>query len=318
MRLIFAGTPRFAADALRALIAEGHEVVLVLTQPDRPAGRGMRIATSDVRRVALDAGIPVEQPRSLRSEDAVETLRRVDAEVMVVAAYGLILPPAVLGLFPRGCINIHASLLPRWRGAAPIQRTILAGDARSGVCIMQMEAGLDTGPILRSESLALTTDETAGTLHDRLTVLGSRLVLDVLRDMALGPVQATPQDEAAATYAAKIGRGEAVLDFARPAVLIDRHVRAFNPTPGAWAMYGGETIKIWCAQPLEFETMAVPGTVVAMSREGLDVACGGGTLLRLTELQRSGGRRLPAEAFLQGFPLRPGDRFQGLVDATDA
>jgi len=318
VRLIFAGTPRFAADALRALIAEGHEVVLVLTQPDRPAGRGMRIATSDVRRVALDAGIPVEQPRSLRSEDAVETLRRVDAEVMVVAAYGLILPPAVLGLFPRGCINIHASLLPRWRGAAPIQRTILAGDARSGVCIMQMEAGLDTGPILRSESLALTTDETAGTLHDRLTVLGSRLVLDVLRDMALGPVQATPQDEAAATYAAKIGRGEAVLDFARPAVLIDRHVRAFNPTPGAWAMYGGETIKIWCAQPLEFETMAVPGTVVAMSREGLDVACGGGTLLRLTELQRSGGRRLPAEAFLQGFPLRPGDRFQGLVDATDA
>jgi methionyl-tRNA formyltransferase len=230
----------------------------------------------------------------------------------------LILPPAVLGLFPRGCINIHASLLPRWRGAAPIQRTILAGDARSGVCIMQMEAGLDTGPILRSESLALTSDETAGTLHDRLTVLGSRLVLDVLRDMALGPVQATPQDQAAATYAAKIGRGEAVLDFARPAVLIDRHVRAFNPTPGAWAMYGGETIKIWCAQPLEFETMAVPGTVVAMSREGLDVACGGGTLLRLTELQRSGGRRLPAEAFLQGFPLRPGDRFQGLVDATDA
>jgi methionyl-tRNA formyltransferase len=278
----------------------------------------MRIATSDVKRVALDAGIPVEQPRSLRSEEAVETLRRVDAEVMVVAAYGLILPPAVLGLFPRGCINIHASLLPRWRGAAPIQRTILAGDARSGVCIMQMEAGLDTGPILRSESLALTSDETAGTLHDRLTVLGSRLVLDVLRDMALGPVQATPQDQAAATYAAKIGRGEAVLDFARPAVLIDRHVRAFNPTPGAWAMYGGETIKIWCAQPLEFETMAVPGTVVAMSREGLDVACGGGTLLRLTELQRSGGRRLPAEAFLQGFPLRPGDRFQGLVDATDA
>ncbi len=318
MRLIFAGTPRFAADALRALIAEGHEVVLVLTQPDRPAGRGMQIATSDVKRVALDAGIPVEQPRSLRSEEAVETLRRVDAEVMVVAAYGLILPPAVLGLFPRGCINIHASLLPRWRGAAPIQRTILAGDARSGVCIMQMEAGLDTGPILRSESLALTSDETAGTLHDRLTVLGSRLVLDVLRDMALGPVQATPQDQAAATYAAKIGRGEAVLDFARPAVLIDRHVRAFNPTPGAWAMYGGETIKIWCAQPLEFETMAVPGTVVAMSREGLDVACGGGTLLRLTELQRSGGRRLPAEAFLQGFPLRPGDRFQGLVDATDA
>jgi methionyl-tRNA formyltransferase len=278
----------------------------------------MQIATSDVKRVALDAGIPVEQPRSLRSEEAVETLRRVDAEVMVVAAYGLILPPAVLGLFPRGCINIHASLLPRWRGAAPIQRTILAGDARSGVCIMQMEAGLDTGPILRSESLALTSDETAGTLHDRLTVLGSRLVLDVLRDMALGPVQATPQDQAAATYAAKIGRGEAVLDFARPAVLIDRHVRAFNPTPGAWAMYGGETIKIWCARPLEFETMAVPGTVVAMSREGLDVACGGGTLLRLTELQRSGGRRLPAEAFLQGFPLRPGDRFQGLVDATDA
>jgi methionyl-tRNA formyltransferase len=318
VRLIFAGTPRFAAEALRALIAEGHEVVLVLTQPDRPAGRGMRIATSDVRRVALDAGIPVEQPRSLRSEDAVETLRRVDVEVMVVAAYGLMLPPAVLGLFPHGCINIHASLLPRWRGAAPIQRAILAGDARSGVCIMQMEAGLDTGPILRSESLALTTDETAGTLHDRLTVLGSRLVLDVLRDMALGPVQATPQDEAAATYAAKIGRGEAVLDFAHAAVVIDRHVRAFNPIPGAWAMYGGETIKIWCAQALEFETMAVPGTIVAMSREGLDVACGGGTLLRLTELQRSGGRRLPAEAFLQGFPLRPGDRFQGLVDATDA
>ncbi len=318
MRLIFAGTPRFAAEGLKALIAEGHEVPLVLTRPDRPAGRGMQVATSDVKRVAVEAGIPVEQPPTLRSEAVVETLRRVNAEVMVVAAYGLILPPAVLGLFPHGCINIHASLLPRWRGAAPIQRAILAGDARSGVCIMQMEAGLDTGPILRSESLALAPDETAGTLHDRLAALGSRLILEVLRDMALGPVQATPQDEAAATYAAKIGRGEAILDFSRSSVVVDRQVRAFNPSPGASAMHGGDTIKIWRAQPLQSEATEVPGTVVATSRAGVDVACGAGTLLRLTELQRPGGRRLPAEAFLQGFPLRPGDRFLGGVDATDA
>ena len=318
MRVIFAGTPRFAAEALRAIIAEGHEVPLVLTQPDRPAGRGMQMAMSDVKRLALEAGIAVEQPVSLRTDAAVETLRRVDAQVMVVAAYGLILPPAVLGLYPHGCINIHASLLPRWRGAAPIQRAILAGDAQSGVCIMQMEAGLDTGPVLRSESLTIAPDETAGTLHDRLTELGSRLVLEVLRDLAVGPVQAVPQDDAAATYAAKIVRNEAALDFSRPAVALDRQVRAFNPYPGASTTLGGETIKIWRAQLRESLAMVAPGTVVAASHDGVDVACGAGTVLRLMELQRPGGRRLSAAAFLQGFPLRPGNRFQSPDGGTDA
>jgi methionyl-tRNA formyltransferase len=318
VRLIFAGTPQFAAEALRTILADGHDVPLVLTQPDRPAGRGMQIGMSDVKRVALASGIPVEQPPTLRSEAAVETLRRIDAQVMVVAAYGLILPPAVLELFPRGCLNIHASLLPRWRGAAPIQRAILAGDALSGVCIMQMEVGLDTGPVLRAESLALAADETAGSLHDRLALLGARLIVEVLRDLAHGPVQATPQDDAAATYAAKIGRSEAALDFSRPAAALGRQVRAFNPYPGAWAMRGAEIVKIWRAQPLESGTTAAPGEVVATSRAGVDVACGGGTLLRLMELQRPGGRRLLAEAFLQGFPLRPGDRFGGLEGSTGA
>ena len=318
MRVIFAGTPRFAAEALRAIIAGGHDVPLVLTQPDRPAGRGMQMAMSDVKRLAMEAGIAVEQPVSLRSDAAVETLRRVDAQVMVVAAYGLILPPAVLGLYPHGCINIHASLLPRWRGAAPIQRAILAGDARTGVCIMQMEAGLDTGPVLRSESLKIAPDETAGTLHDRLTELGSRLVLEVLRDLAVGPVPAVPQDDAAATYAAKIVRSEAALDFSRAAAALDRQVRAFNPYPGASTTLGGETIKIWRAQPRESVAMVAPGTVVAASHDGVDVACGAGTMLRLMELQRPGGRRLSAAAFLQGFPLHPGDRFQSPDGGTHA
>ena len=318
MRVIFAGTPRFAAEALRAIIAARHDVPLVLTQPDRPAGRGMQMAMSDVKRLAVEAGIAVEQPVSLRSDAAVETLRRVDAQVMVVAAYGLILPPAVLALYPHGCINIHASLLPRWRGAAPIQRAILAGDAQSGVCIMQMEAGLDTGPVLRSESLKIAPDETAGTLHDRLTELGSRLVLEVLRDLAVGPVQAVPQDDTAATYAAKIVRSEAALDFSRAAVALDRQVRAFNPYPGASTTLGGETIKVWRAQPWESVAMVAPGTVVAASHAGVDVACGAGTMLRLMELQRAGGRRLSAAAFLQGFPLHPGDRFQSPDGGTDA
>ena len=318
MRLIFAGTPQFAAEALRAILADGHDAPLVLTQPDRPAGRGMQIGMSDVKRAALASGIPVEQPPTLRSEAAVEILRRIDAQVMVVAAYGLILPPAVLELFPLGCLNIHASLLPRWRGAAPIQRAILAGDALSGVCIMQMESGLDTGPVLRAESLALATDETAGSLHDRLALLGARLIVEVLRDLTHGPVQATPQDDAAVTYAAKIGRSEAALDFSRPAAALGRQVRAFNPYPGAWAMRGAEIVKIWRAQPLESGTTAAPGEVVATSRAGVDVACGGGTLLRLMELQRPGGRRLLAEAFLQGFPLRSGDRFVGLEGGTGA
>jgi methionyl-tRNA formyltransferase len=316
--VIFAGTPRFAAEALRAIIAARHDVPLVLTQPDRPAGRGMQMAMSDVKRLAVEAGIAVEQPVSLRSDAAVETLRRVDAQVMVVAAYGLILPPAVLALYPHGCINIHASLLPRWRGAAPIQRAILAGDAQSGVCIMQMEAGLDTGPVLRSESLKIAPDETAGTLHDRLTELGSRLVLEVLRDLAVGPVQAVPQDDTAATYAAKIVRSEAALDFSRAAVALDRQVRAFNPYPGASTTLGGETIKVWRAQPWESVAMVAPGTVVAASHAGVDVACGAGTMLRLMELQRAGGRRLSAAAFLQGFPLHPGDRFQSPDGGTDA
>jgi methionyl-tRNA formyltransferase len=303
MKLIFAGTPEFAAAALEALLAAGHEVLLVLTQPDRPAGRGMALQASAVKKLALAQGIPVHQPEKLRDPATHEPIRTAcaqGAEVMVVAAYGLILPQAVLDLPRRGCINIHASLLPRWRGAAPIHRAIEAGDAQTGVTIMQMEAGLDTGPMLLAESMAIEARDTTGSLHDRLATLGGRLIADVLaRIDDLPPV---PQPDAGVTYANKITRAEAQLDWAQSAAVLQRKLHAFNPFPGAVATLAGEPVKLWRGEAVK--AGGRPGQILAADGDGIVVACGEGAL-RLTELQKPGGRRLASADFLHGSPLKP-------------
>ena len=294
MKLIFAGTPEFAAQALAALIAAGHQLALVLTQPDRPSGRGMALRPSPVKTLALEHGIEVFQPPTLRDAAAQARLQAVGADAMIVAAYGLILPQAVLDLPRFGCINIHASLLPRWRGAAPIQRAILAGDAESGVCIMQMEAGLDTGPVLLSAALPIAADETAGSLHDRLAELGAGLIVAALEKMPLAP---TPQADCGVTYAAKIEKSEAMLDWNQSAQQLARQVRAFNPFPGALATLGQLSVKVWRASAEAGE--GSPGTILAGDRAGILVACGEGAL-RLAELQKAGGKRLSAAQFLAG------------------
>lgn len=298
MRLIFAGTPEFAACALEALIAAGHEIVLVLTQPDRPAGRGMKLQPSAVKRVALSHGIEVFQPEKLRDPATHEPIRAAAAEVMVVAAYGLILPQAVLDIPPRGCLNIHASLLPRWRGAAPIQRAIESGDRQTGVTIMQMEAGLDTGPMLQHETLEIGAGETAGELHDRLATLGARLMVGALARLDDLPLVAQP--EAGVTYAHKISKDEAQLDWEMPASDLARRVCAFNPFPGASLNLAGETVKVWRAAA--DSGTGTPGQILAASAAGIVVACGVGAL-RILELQKAGGRRLASADFLRGHPL---------------
>ena len=303
MRLIFAGTPEFAAQALDAIIAAGHEVALVLTQPDRPSGRGMALRASPVKERALAAGIDVFQPPTLRDAEAQERIRAIGAEAMVVAAYGLILPQAVLDMPRFGCINIHASLLPRWRGAAPIQRAILAGDAETGVCIMQMEAGLDTGPVLLAGKLPIAGDDTASTLHDKLAALGAELIVDALAKLPLAPC---PQPEAGVTYAAKIEKGEAPLDWRLPAIQLARQVRAFNPFPGALASFQGNSIKVWSARASE--AAGAPGAILTADKNGVVVACGQGSLC-LVELQKAGGKRLPVAQFLAGMPLAAGAVF---------
>jgi len=304
MKLIFAGTPEFAARALEALLAAGHQVALVLTQPDRPAGRGMVLQASAVKKVALAHGIPLFQPERLKDPASHEPIRVacVDrgAEIMVVAAYGLILPQAVLDLPRRGCINIHASLLPRWRGAAPIHRAIEAGDPQTGITIMKMEAGLDTGPMLLAEAIDIDAQDTTGSLHDRLAGLGGKLAVEALgRFDQLAPV---PQPEAGVSYAAKIDKAEARLDWNQPAVVLARKLRAFNPFPGAVATLAGEPVKVWRGN--EVAASGRPGQVLAADAGGIVVACGEGAL-RLTELQKSGGRRLASTDFLHGTPLRP-------------
>jgi methionyl-tRNA formyltransferase len=303
MKLIFAGTPEFAAAALEALLAAGHEVLLVLTQPDRPAGRGMALQASAVKKLALAQGIPVHQPEKLRDPATHEPIRTAcaqGAEVMVVAAYGLILPQAVLDLPRRGCINIHASLLPRWRGAAPIHRAIEAGDAQTGVTIMQMEAGLDTGPMLLAESMAIEARDTTGSLHDRLAALGGRLIVDVLA--RLDDLPPVPQPDAGVTYANKITRAEAQLDWAQSAAVLERKLHAFNPFPGAVATLAGEPVKLWRGEAMK--AGGRPGQILAADGDGIVVACGEGAL-RLTELQKPGGRRLASADFLHGSPLKP-------------
>jgi methionyl-tRNA formyltransferase len=309
MKAVFAGTPEFAAVALRALIDAGFEIPLVLTQPDRPAGRGMQLQASAVKQVALAHGIEVLQPLSLRMDSkdpqraeeakaAHERLLSTDYDVMVVAAYGLILPRSTLDIKP--CINIHGSLLPRWRGAAPIHRAIESGDSQTGVTIMQMEEGLDTGPMLSMERLPILASDTTGSLHDKLAEMGGRMIVEALQKMAAGGLDAVPQPEEGVTYAAKISKEEAKLDLSRPALELARKVRAFNPFPGAHAQAGGITVKIWNAQATSGKGQ--PGQVLAADAQGIVVACGEGAL-RLTELQKPGGKRLAAGEFLKGFSL---------------
>ncbi len=305
MRLIFAGTPEFAAAALQALIAAGHEIPLVLTQPDRPAGRGMKLKMSPVKELALAHGLPVAQPENLKSEESRQRIRAAKAELMVVAAYGLILPQAVLDMPRLGCVNIHASLLPRWRGAAPIHRAIEAGDAETGITLMRMDKGLDTGAMLSRAALPILDTDTTGSLHDRLAELGAREIVALLPELEAGRVQATPQDDALATYAAKIGKDDARLDWSLSARELDRRIRAFNPFPGAHALLDGAPLKIWRARLADGQ--GEPGRILSVDRQSLGVACGTGSL-DITEVQKAGGKRLPVEAFLAGHPLHAGDR----------
>jgi methionyl-tRNA formyltransferase len=308
MKLVFAGTPEFAAVALRALIDAGFEIPLVLTQPDRPAGRGMQLQASAVKQVALAHGIEVLQPLSLRmdardaqraeeAKAAHERLLATDYDVMVVAGYGQIRPRSTRDIKPG--MKIHGSLLPRWRGAAPIHRAIESGDLETGVTIMEMEEGLDTGPMLSMERLPILDTDTTGTLHDKLAAMGGRMIVEALHEMAKGRLAAVPQPEQGVTYAAKISKEEAKLDLQRPAAELARKVRAFNPFPGAaMQTVAGVTIKIWNAQAVDGKGR--PGQVLAADAQGIVVACGEGAL-RLTELQKPGGKRLAAGEFLKGF-----------------
>lgn len=304
MKLVFAGTPAFAATALQALIDAGHEVVGVLTQPDRPAGRGMKLQASAVKQVALAAGIPVAQPQGLRLDgkyatDAAAARKQLLAwapEAMIVAAYGLILPAWVLKLPPRGCLNIHASLLPRWRGAAPIHRAIEAGDAETGITLMQMDEGLDTGAMLLKASEPIRPDDSTATLHDRLAELGARLTVEGLARLDRLQPQAQPAE--GVSYAAKIAKDEAAIDWRLPAAQIERRLRAFDPFPGASTQRAGETLKLWRARLGTGD--GEPGRLIALHAEGPEIACGEGSLI-VTEIQRPGGRRLPAAG--QGFQI---------------
>ena len=325
MRVGFAGTPEFAVRALAAIHAAGHTIPVVLTQPDRPSGRGLAVTASPVRRYAEAQGLTVRQPRTLKDAAAQAMLAEIAADVLVVAAYGLILPRAVLGWPASGCLNIHASLLPRWRGAAPMARAIEAGDATTGITIMQMDEGLDTGAIIESRAIDIGARETAGTLHDRLADLGAATIVDVLAALARdGRLPSRPQPEDGVTYAAKLGRADAAIDWNSPAVAIDRRIRAMAPSPGAAAAWQGAAVKLWAALPLEAtagptpEAIAAdlarldPGTVVAVGAAGIDVACGPAgsrSLLRLVEVQPAAGRRMPAAAFAAGRGIATGSRF---------
>ena len=316
MNVIFAGTPEFARTALERLLAAGFCVPLVLTQPDRPAGRGMKLQASPVKQCAQAHGIAVSQPRSLKldgkyAEDAAAAqaaIAAAQADVMVVAAYGLILPQWVLDTPAKGCLNIHASLLPRWRGAAPIHRAIEAGDSETGVTIMQMDAGLDTGDMCLIERLPIAATDTTASLHDRLATLGGRLIVEALALSACGSLQRTPQPAEGITYAHKIEKAESWIDWRLPASSIDRRVRAFTPFPGAASQCQGETIKFCEGRPEARGQQAEPGQVLAADAAGVVVACGEGAM-RFTQLQRAGGKRLPAADFLHGFALPAGTLF---------
>ena len=302
LRIVFAGTPEFAVPSLRAA-AQRNEVVAVYTQPDRPAGRGRGLQPSPVKREAIARGIPVLQPESLKSELSRDTLRALKPDLVVVVAYGLLLPQKILEIPAQGCWNVHASLLPRWRGAAPIQRAIEAGDSETGVCLMQMEKGLDTGPVLLSQRLAIGDNETGGQLHERLAALGAQTLADGLGLLRAGmrPV-AKPQPATGATYAHKLDKAEAKLDWSQPAEVLARKVRAFNPWPMAEAVLAGERVRIHGAVALPLAHRAAPGSVLLAGREGIDVACGDGAL-RIRVLQREGGKAITAADYLNARPL---------------
>ena len=306
LRVVFAGTPEFARAALEAIATAGFNIVGVLTQPDRPAGRGLRAQPSPVKAWALANGLAVDQPQSLRAEAAQARLATLVPDVMVVAAYGLILPQAVLDLPRCGCLNIHASLLPRWRGAAPIHRAIEAGDLQSGITIMRMEAGLDTGPIVAVHPEPIGATDTTGTLHDRLALVGATAIVAALNRLQAGErLDGTVQPAEGVTYADKIRRDEAQIDWREPADVIARRIRAFDPFPIATLQLGGEPLKVWRAHGDARGMFAPPGTVLRAGPDGLDIACGSGRL-GVFELQRAGGRRLPVDRFLQGYPIAPG------------
>jgi methionyl-tRNA formyltransferase len=315
LRVAFAGTPEFAAAALRAIHEAGHAVPLVLTQPDRPAGRGMKLTPSPVKQLALEFGVPVVQPRSLRLDGkfpdeaaaARAALAAAQPDVLVVAAYGLILPQWVLDLPRLGCLNIHGSLLPRWRGAAPIHRAIEAGDAGTGITIMQMDTGLDTGDMLLVEPEPILADDTTGRLHDRLAALGARMIVRSLSDAGAGALRPVRQPDEGVTYAHKIDKAEAAIDWTQPAEAIERRVRAFDPFPGATFQAGGETVKLWRAQVERPDDAAAPGSVIAVDGQQLVVACGDGALA-LLDVQRPGGKRGPVAQWLQAHPVQRGDR----------
>ncbi|MEO5672376.1 MAG: methionyl-tRNA formyltransferase [Ramlibacter sp.] len=324
MRVILAGTPEFARVALERMLAAGFTVPLVLTQPDRPAGRGMKLQASAVKQLAQERGIAVQQPRGLRLDGnyagdasaARTAIEAAQADAMVVAAYGLILPQWVLDGPRLGCFNIHASLLPRWRGAAPIHRAIEAGDTATGVTIMQMDAGLDTGDMLLAERAPIGEEETTGSLHDKLAALGGRLIVEALELAACGGLNPVKQPSQGVTYAHKIDKAEAAVDWSLPAEVIARRIRAFDPFPGATGVLAGEPIKLWRALATAASPGAAPGTVLAVDAAGVDVACGEGCL-RLTQMQRAGGKRLPMAEFLRGFQLHPGEAFQPAAAPAD-
>jgi methionyl-tRNA formyltransferase len=318
LRLIFAGTPQFARVALEHLHRAGFAIALVLTQPDRPAGRGMKLQASPVKQFALEHGLPVAQPRSLRldgkyPEDAAAAKAAIEqarADVMVVAAYGLILPQWVLDLPHLGCVNIHASLLPRWRGAAPIHRAIEAGDGETGVTIMQMDAGLDTGDMLLVGRMPIDAQDTTGSVHDKLAALGGELIVQALELAAVGELKPVTQPEESVTYARKIDKAEAIVDWSQPAEVIARRIRAFDPAPGASSVLAGEPVKLWRAEVAKSTDGDEPaGRILAVSPSGIDVRCGRGAL-RITQLQRAGGKRLAVADFLRGFDMKSGMNFE--------
>lgn len=309
MRIAFAGTPTFAAVVLAELLRRNFNITSVLTQPDATSGRGLRRVIGPVKQLALKNDIAVHQPATLKDPAAADMIERLQLDVLVVVAYGLLLPTTVLSLPRLGCLNVHASLLPRWRGAAPIQRSIMAGDVETGVCIMQMEAGLDTGAVYARRATPIGPDDTLGSLHDRLAALGAETLCAVLPELEAGRAEAEPQPVEGVTYAAKILKPDTRVDWNAPAVQTERLLRALDPSPGAFTMLQGQPLKLWRGLVLQSTgAAAAPGTILVVSSDGVDVQCGDG-VLRVTELQRAGGRRMRSVDFLRGNTLSPGDRF---------